>query len=129
MNSFIDPLREKYKKLRPVFCPYSQQGVLFTTKGFKHLIFKDYGMRPHREIRERFALLDIASEILFSSGTVQEYENNGIEFFGFIAIIKQKKYKIVVLRSKDGSYKFYSVIPYWRTGKRDIFLLKNHPEG
>ncbi len=128
MSSFIIPLREKYKNLKPIFCPYLGQDVLFTTKGFKHLIFKDYGMRPHREIKERFELLDIASKIISQSGTLQEYENSGIEFLGFIAILKEKKYKVVVLRSKDGSYKFYSVIPKWRTGIRDNVSIKKPPE-
>lgn len=61
-------------------------------------------------------------EILSKSGTIQEYENKGAEFLCFVAIIKNKKYKVVVMKSESGSYRFLSVIPNIRIGIRDNYL-------
>ncbi len=129
MKSFIELLREKYRKLEPVHCPYLGQEVFFTLKGFKHLLWKSDGRRDARTIRKRFEIIDVVPEILANSGTLQEYENSGKEFFCFVAIIKDKKYKVVITKSNDGTYKFVSVIPNWKVGKRDTQLLKNHPNG
>ena len=120
MRNFIEPLREKYNKLESVFCPYLDRDVFFTLRGFKHLLWHSAGPRNMSEVRKRFEILELVPKILSMSGTLQEYENNGKEFFCFIAIIQTKKYKVVVTRSGDDSYKFVSVIPNWKTGKRDI---------
>ncbi len=130
MHGFIEPLREKYKKLESVFCPYLEQEVSFRSRGFKHLIWKlEKGMRSKKIIKQRFEALDFVSEIIQKSGTLQEYENTEKEFFCFIAIVQERKYKVVVMKLGDGSYTFLSIIPGWITGKRDLIPLKNHPEG
>jgi hypothetical protein len=129
MINLIGSLREKYKKLEPVFCPYFGQEVLFTKKGFKHLIWKAEGRRNRKTIQNRFRILEVVPEIISKSGTLQEYENEGLEFFAFIAIVQKKKYKVIVIRIEDGTLRFFSVIPNWKTGKRDTPVLKNHPEG
>ena len=125
MKNIIELLREKYKKLEPVFCPYINQEVFFTSKGFNHLIWKSgMGLRSKSVIRERFHALDVVYEIIQNSGTLQEYEDEGKEFLCFIAIINDKKYKVVITKSGDGAYKFMSVIPKWKTGKRDYYKNK-----
>jgi hypothetical protein len=124
LKSFIEPLREKYKKLEPVVCPYVNDLVHFNSSGFNHLIWKsEMGMRSGSVIRDRFLALDVVSEILSKSGTLQEYENENKEFLCFIAIIDGNKYKVVITKTGDGKYKFVSVIPKWKTGKRDELLV------
>ena len=123
MKSFIEPLREKYNKLEPVYCPYLDREVVFTSKGFNHLIWKsEFGLRSRSVIKQRFKALDVVTEILSMSGTLQEYEDNGKEFLCFIAIVRNRKYKVVVTSSRDGTCRFVSVIPKWKTGKRDQYL-------
>lgn len=127
MNSFIEPLREQYKKLIPVFCPYINQSVVFTSSGFKHLIWKgEHGMRLKSVIYDRFEALTYVAEIISKSGTLQEYEKIDLhkEYLCFIAIINQNKYKVVITKTSDNNYKFVSVIPKWKTGKRDDFVNK-----
>jgi hypothetical protein len=115
MTDFIKLLREKYKRLEPVFCPYTGQLVYFNSKGLKHLIWKsELGIRNQGDIFRRFQALDIVHEILSKSGTLQEYEKEPQEFLCFVAIIKNKKYKVVITRGGDGMFKFVSVIPNWK---------------
>jgi hypothetical protein len=122
-KNFIEPLREKYKKLEPIFCPYINDTVYFNAAGFNHLIWKSsMGMRSQSVIQERFLALDVVIEILSKSGTLQEYEYFDKEFLCFIAIVNNKKYKVVITKSGDTKYKFVSVIPKWKTGKRDELL-------
>jgi hypothetical protein len=81
-------------------------------------------MRTRTVINDRFAALDFVKDILSKSGTLQEYENDHHEYWAFIAIIGGNKYKVVVTKTGSGEYKFVSVIPKWKTGKRDNFLNK-----
>ena len=123
MSGIIESLKEKYKKLGPVFCPYLNEKVYFTPKGLKHLIWKsELGMRSYQVIYKRYKALDVVTEIISRSGMVQEYENNGIEFFCSIAIIKNIKYEVVVMSSGNRSYKFLSIIPNIKIAMRDYYL-------
>ncbi len=88
--------------------------------GFKHLIWKkNTGKRKHYDTIERFRSLTHINSILSKSGTLQEYEKRDLEYFGFIAIIENKKYKVIVGKDINNTYKFISIIPAWKTGKRD----------
>ncbi len=42
-----------------------------------------------------------------------------VYFVHFIAIIDGNKYKVVIVKYNIDRYKFVSVIPKWKTGKRD----------
>jgi hypothetical protein len=121
MKDFINDHKKKYKELKKVFCPYFQKDIEFTAYGFKHLIWKTtFGMRPSEEIRERLDSLIVLSQIVSTSGTLQEVEIlENKTFYGFIAIINNKKYKVVVATAKNDRLIFVSIIPKWVTGKRD----------
>ncbi len=124
-----------YKNIEKAFCPYLNSEVWLTYSGFNHLIYKsDRTRRTEYEIKARMQALTILADIIKSSGTVQEMEqkDNGQIFYAFIAILKKRKYKVVVANTKDGRFIFKSVIPRWKTGKRDLHLksieIKNSSE-
>lgn len=108
-----------------MFCPYLGQNVHFTNRGFSHLIYKKRDMRPYTEIESRLNCIRLVPRILSKSGTLQEYENKDVHYFGFIAIINSKKYKVVILKDNTGEYRFVSIIPKWRTGIRDKIKKPN----
>jgi hypothetical protein len=120
MKEFIENSKKEYKKINKVFCPYFNKDIWFTMKGFRHLIRTCKGNRDVDEIISRLSAIKYIAEIVSKSGTVQEFENNGIEFLGFIAIIDSKKFKVIILKDRDNEYKFISVIPKYQTGIRDI---------
>ena len=77
-------------------------------------------MRSIGSIIDRCNSLGMSIEIIAKTHTLQEYEKIETgEYLCFIAIIKDKKYKVVILKKNAGGYKFISVIPKWKTGKRD----------
>ena len=121
MNDFITKQKQKYKELEKVFCPYINTEVLFTSSGFKHLIWKsNQTVRTIEVIQERMEALNVVVKIISKSGTLQEYEKlDNREFYCFISIIEGKKYKVVIAKYNTNKYKFISVIPKWKTGKRD----------
>lgn len=115
----IEKAKSEYKNIGEVFCPYLGQKVRFTERGFSHLIYKERDMRPYSEIIHRLNSLKLAPEILSKTGTLQEYEKRDVQYFGFIAIMHSKKYKVVILKDATGEYRFVSVIPKYQTGIRD----------
>ncbi len=120
IQKIIEKAKTEYKTIGKVFCPYLGQQINFTERGFNHLIYKDRDMRPYNEINVRLDSLKFVPKILSKSGTLQEYEKRDVQYFGFIAIINSKKYKVVILKDTAGEYRFVSIIPKYRTGIRDI---------
>ncbi len=121
MEDFINLKRIYYKSLEKVFCPYVESDVLLTSSGFKHLIWKSNQVpRRSEDIMERMEALDKLATILSKSGTLQEFEQSDDRvFYCFIAIVEKKKYKVVITKYNINKYKFVSIIPKWKTGKRD----------
>ena len=121
MEKIIQEAKDEYKKYLSIFCPYISQEISFTSSGFKHMLWKSNGTpRSSGIIKERLAALKFVKDILSKSGTLQEYEKLGNrDFFAFIAIVEDKKYKVVVTKYNTDKYKFVSVIPKWKTGIRD----------
>ncbi len=121
MEDFINSKRVYYKSLEKVFCPYVDSDVLLTSSGFKHLIWKSNQVpRKTKDIEDRMEALDKLVTILSKSGTLQEFEQSeDRKFYCFIAIVDNKKYKVVITKYNVNRYKFVSIIPKWKTGKRD----------
>lgn len=121
----IEKARSDYSKFEKVLCPYLNDSVHFTSKGFNHLVYKtDRTRRTEAEINARMKSLKHLRSILSNSGTLQEREvvGSGQMFYAFIAIIDDKKYKVVVSNTKEGKYVFVSIIPRWKTSRRDETL-------
>ena len=126
-NDYIEKAKVKYKELEEIYCPYLKSKVRCSSKGFNHLIYKsDRTRRLEVDIKARLKSLSKLKEIIECSGTLQEKEvrENGQIYFAFIAIIDDKKYKVVISDTDKGEYMFRSIIPKWKTGKRDNISVK-----
>ncbi len=117
IQEIIEKAKSEYKIIGKVFCPYFDNYAHLTLKGFNHLIGNRFGKRDDKVIFERLNSIKYIHQIISKSGTLQEYENSGTQYFGFIAIVRRKKYKVVVLKDND-LYKFISIIPQYRTGTK-----------
>ncbi|MFA6999534.1 MAG: hypothetical protein WC241_00270 [Candidatus Paceibacterota bacterium] len=118
-----------YERNKEICCPYFQNKITLNSDGFNHLQNKPN--RMPRNVNEqifKLTLLKKALDILPKCGTLQEYrellEKSGksdrsgfyqmkkVQYWGFHAILNNKKLKIkVILRQVgDGKITFWSVM-------------------
>ena len=137
---------KKYKKIGTVYCPYLKTNVVFNSKGFRHMIYKGGGKKRDEDSQIlRFILLDKAVNVLSITTTLQEYQSESLEmlvkehgkhiskivtivYFGFIAIIENFKFKVIVKKIGNGHLFFWSVIPNWRTRRKEKIFFKGNME-
>ena len=134
---------ELYGTFNPVECPALGQKINFTSEGFNHLVYSSpKKMRDKRAQILRFDMLPKAKFILETSTTYQEYDeeivnkkvnrrgywvatNVLIRCWGFIAIVRKFRVKVVVTQEGNGAINFLSVAPAWFTKwYRDIKLIE-----
>ncbi len=153
-TSNYDKIREDaqhlYNNLTEVVCPALNVSVSFSSHGFNHLIYrKGRSERDPASQIMRFKLLVRAYELIGLTTTFQEYEDSLKEFrikrhkkkiettkqaqyWGLIAIIDDRKIKVILRKIGNGNLHFWSVIPAWITNKsRDakfIKTMKGNPE-
>lgn len=123
-NRLRNQTYKKYKQIKSIRCPYLKTDVVFNSQGFWHMIYT--GRNEKRDKKNqilRFQLLSKAVRLLSITTTLQEFEKRkdiNTIYYGFIAIIKNCKIKVVVRKVGNGAYTFWSVIPNWVTNaKRD----------
>ena len=129
-----------YKSLGKVFCPYLEKEVSFNSKGLNHLKFNGQGKARTKIEREmRISLLKYIDKIIDRSHTLQgvliekreekirtenvtKIQITKITFYEFMAIIDNKRIKVILKQLGEGNIFFWSVIPYWKkiNGKRKI---------
>lgn len=134
-----------YQTIGIVRCPaLDHQPVHFTSEGFNHLIYKGNRNERDKSVQiMKFKLLPKAKEIIVLSTTYQEYdeslmtvrrkhfkkivdESAAVRYWGFVAIIKNFRVKVIVRAIGNGQRHFWSVIPAWSTSHyRDIKLISN----
>jgi len=133
-----------YKTIGQVDCPFFWQPVTFNSDGFNHLQFSAGNERDKPAQMLKFNLLELAPNIVKKSGTIQEYrkqwgtigrkKTNGshamkeIEYWGLIAIVKNKedkfiKIKVILRRVGTGNVIFWSVMPEVNIRRKDTFSL------
>jgi len=134
---------ELYRTFGTVNCPALGQPVHFTSEGFNHLIYSaPTKSRDKRAQILRFDMLEKAKFILETSTTYQEYDEEIINkrvnrrgkwiptnvisrCWGFVAIVRKFRVKVVVTQEGGGSIKFLSVAPAWITKQyRDIKIIE-----
>ncbi len=135
---------ELYASFGSVQCPaLGDQLVRFTSEGFNHLVYKaPKKPRDERVQILRFDMLEKAKFILETSTTYQEYDedivnkrvnrrgkwvdrNVVIRCWGFVAIVRKFRVKVVVRQEGNGNMEFQSVVPAWFTKQyRDIKLIQ-----
>jgi hypothetical protein len=124
-----------YKSIGEIFCPYFRETISFTAKGLEHLKFKSkHQSRLIEDQFVRFKLLHLAPEVIKLSKTIQgiahtksfeEIRSNNrtetllkpVSYYEFIAILENKRVRIVVKQIENGPKYFWSIIPSWKMNK------------
>lgn len=125
-----------YNNINSVFSPALKDKITFNAEGFNHIIFKKKRSERERSSQLlRFNLIPLAKQLIELSTTHQEYEegfkevslkrhkkriikNSPVKYWGIIAIINNKKIKVIIRKIGDnGSLHFWSIIPNWTTNK------------
>jgi len=129
--------KDEYDKINSVHCPLFNEKILFSSDGFKHLIYRgkdNKKKRPKNEQYMRLKLLKRACELLRLTKTHQEYFSTkhwirqrvnkrrdkilkNVEYWGVLAIIKNRRIKVIVRQYANGDKKFWGVCPKWKTKK------------
>ncbi len=140
-----------YAEIGKILCPVFNKTVYFTSEGFNHLIFKNPRTpRDQGSQISRFELIHLAKELIAITSTYQEFEeiytpqtvkrhkrkiqeNILIKYWGVIAIIHNRKIKVIIKQKGENSNLiFWSIIPSWSTNKyrdlRFISTMKGNPE-
>ena len=129
-----------YSKIEKIKCPYFEEYVYFNTKGFDHLIFKEWNKtRPVGDQFPRFRYLKLAPEVIANSKTLQgiwstqKFERihrkdgwikvlKNTVYYEFIAVMNFRVSKVrvkVIVKEIDGGEKFFlSIIPFWGIDKK-----------
>lgn len=141
-EKFKEIIRQEYDVIKEIHCPYFNETVKFSSDGFQHLLYKGSSkikQRGQSEQYMRLKLLKLAPKLLRLTKTVQEFHKGNqfvvvkknkrremvmkeVKYWGFIAIIDDRKIKVVVKQIGDGFKRFWSIIPNWTTRKsREMF--------
>lgn len=142
--------QQLYNDFADVLCPALGISVSFSSHGFNHLIYrKGRSERDRASQIMRFKLLVRAYELIALTTTFQEYEDSlkeftvkkhkqkvetskQVQYWGLIAIIDNRKIKVILRKIGNGNLHFWSVIPAWITNKsrdgRFIKTMKGSPE-
>ena len=128
-NQSVD---EKYNAIQRVYCPYFKEHIYYTRTGLEHLKFKNkFKARTEKDLRFRTMLLPISVEIIAQSHTLQgkicrrgfeeRYVNNrkeialtDVTYYEFLAIINERRAKVVIKQIENGNKIFLSVIPVFK---------------
>lgn len=124
-----------YKGLDTIVCPALNEKVVFDYTGLKHIVFKSSRhLRDKNSQYMRFKLLPLAVKLIRLTTTYQEYErtvrkmtvkhngvdmarNKEVKYWGLIAIIEDRKIKVILRKIGNGHLHFWSIIPSWTTNK------------
>lgn len=125
-----------YKTIGSVYCPYFKEKINFNAKGLDHIKMKSWN-RARTQVDQfmRLKLIFLAPKLIKNSHTLQDYLMSQtferkkinsrwekilttVEYFGFIAIVKGVRIKIIVKQIFGGEKYFWSIIPFWRMSKK-----------
>ncbi len=129
---------EFYKSIGEIYCPYLKEKISFNAKGLDHIKFGGWNKtRPLRDQYIRLRLLKLAPQIIRESHTLQEFfETTRLErrrinakwqmsiekttYYGFVAIIRDCRIKIIIKSIEGGSKFFWSIIPFWKNRRYKV---------
>lgn len=139
-----------YRSLAEITCPALQETVFFSSGGFNHIVYKNHRNERDRSSQiMRFKLLARAEHLIRLTTTYQEHEETiqqvhvkkhkqkvciakPVHYWGLIAIIDNRKIKVILRKVGNGHLCFWSIVPAWVTNKiRDqkyISTMKGNPE-
>jgi len=140
-DAILQTAQELYRTLGQIRCPYFQDNVQFNTRGLEHLRHKSWNRgRDRRDQFMRLKHFACAPEILRLSRTVQGIEHTAewerrhkhgrwekrlvpVTYYEFIAVIEERRFKVIVKQLADGQRIFWSLIPFWRQSGQGRRLL------
>jgi hypothetical protein len=132
---------EQYRAFGSIRCPYFQDNVHFNARGFEHIRRQAWNRgRDQRDQFMRLKHLARAPEILRLSRTVQgiqttaEWERQHkhgrwekrlvpVIFYEFVAVLEERRFKVIVKQLPGGQRIFWSLIPFWRQNEQGRRLL------
>lgn len=136
-----------YKSIGSIFCPYFQEKVHFNAEGLGHIKFKAWNRaRSQRDQFMRLKLIRLAPEILKDSKTLQgiwetkrpirrkrhgrwEAVFTTVTYYEFIAVLEERRVKVIVKQIFGGEKSFWTMIPFWRIDKFNRRILHSgNPE-
>jgi len=136
-----------YRGIGSTFCPFFGEKVNFNIEGLKHLKLKAWNKaRPRRDQFMRLKLIRFAPDILKQSRTLQgiwetklpirrkrhgiwESLFTSVTYYEFIAVLEDRRIKVIVKQIQGGEKFFWTMIPFWHTdafGRR--VLHSGNPE-
>ena len=122
MGSYKKLLEERrtwYKKIKKVYCPILKECVMFTSKGFHHLIYPSGKWRPVKEQMYKLGLLPLIIPVIKNAKTIYKYEkcsnkvlDKEVEFWTLKEIVGKRKAvtKVILKRVGTGNITFLSVM-------------------
>ena len=116
LKQLISETRIKYDSIGRVWCDVLNSYVHFTSEGRIHLIYK--GNRKKRPVKEQYYKLNLFPLVipaLKSSTKIEAWsfrEKDGVQYYAVSGIVGKKKLKIrvIVKRTGDGQFNYYSVM-------------------
>lgn len=124
--------QELYATIDKIRCPYFSDTVIFNAQGLEHLRRKVWNRgRSRSDQFMRLKYLAFAREILLLSRTVQGIEHTTerhrrhkhgrweeaflpVTYYEFVAVLKERRFKVIIKQTATGERLFWSLIPFWR---------------
>lgn len=130
-------MKEYYRRIGAVRCPYLKTNVHFNSEGFGHLLSRSWNRgRSTAEQYIRLRLIPKVVEIIRIANTLQEYDQREmfvrqqinsrwenrekvVHYYVFIALLIEHglRFKIIIKQIEGGEPFFWSVYPSWRVEK------------
>ena len=133
--------KEWYPSIVQVGCPYFRANVHFNSEGLEHLRRKAWNRgRSRNDQFMRLKHLRLAPIILQLSSTVQgifhghqrirRHRHGRWEevflpatFYEFVAVIENRRFKVIVKQPQGGEFVFWSLIPFWKQNQQGSRIL------
>jgi hypothetical protein len=138
---------EFYRTIGQIRCPYFRENIQFNAHGLEHLRRKSWNRgRSRADQFMRLRHIAVAPEILRLSSTLQglwhghdrvrRHRHGRWEvafvpavFYEFVAVIRERRFKVIVKQAEGGGKVFWSLIPFWRqTEQGSRLLYDGNPE-
>jgi len=140
-DAILRKAQEFYPTIGHIHCPHLSAAVQFNIHGLEHLRRKSWNRgRSRQDQFMRLKYLRMAPTILRLSNTVQGvcHTNERIRrhrhgrweevfspatYFEFVAVIEERRFKVIVKQTPGQEFMFWSLIPFWRQSKQGTRLL------
>ena len=121
-----------YRTIGQIRCPYFGEPIRFDAQGLEHLRRKSWNRgRSRSDQFMRLKHLWAAPEIVRLSQTVQgiwhshdrirrhrhgkwEEVFSPATYYEFVAVLKDRRFKVIIKQLPEGERVFWSLIPFWR---------------